>query len=204
MSTFDINHIEGYRTSLSRLMPSGFAWSKDKGSAQYAWLTAKAIEFNDFEQYTYRTVEQFYPHSTCNRFAEWKRAVGLPDACFAESSEISLRTQMLTRLRGLSGLAYDDSSPAAPESIKSMCAVIGYDVDVWYSTPFRVGRDAVGDHLGALDGVLNVQINRVCEPFRAGANRVGDRLEMCTQTGLELVCYLTRIVPARFTINTIF
>ncbi len=198
------DNTEIYRASLARLMPTGFAWPKSKGSAQYAWLTAKARELSDFEQYVYKTVEQFYPPSTCTRFGEWLQATGLPDVCFPNASQNLLRTQMLTRLRGLSGLAYDDSSPAAPEAIKALCSEIGYDVDVWYNTPFRVGRNVTGERLGALDGVLNIQVNRVCEPFRVGKNRVGTRLEVCTQTALDLVCYLKRIVPARFQINTIF
>jgi hypothetical protein len=81
---------------------------------------------------------------------------------------------------------------------------MGYNVEVWYNTPFRVGRNRVGQRLGALDGILNVQVIRVCEPFRVGEHRVGRRLVECTQDSQDLICYLKRIVPARYDIRTIF
>ena len=198
------DNIAAYRTSLERLMPKGFAWNPRKGSVQYAWLHTLASELGAFERFTYKTVEQFYPHRTCNRLPEWYQATGIPDACFPDANEADKRAQMLSRLRGYTGLVYDDSSPAAPESIKALCEQIGYDVDVWYSTPFRVGRNRVGERLGVLDGVLNVRVNRICEPFRVGINRVGDRLTNCTKDGLDLICYLKKIAPARYSIRTIF
>ena len=198
------DHIAAYRTSLERLMPKGFAWNPHKGSVQYAWLHTLASEFNSFEQFTYRTIKQFYPYSTCNRLDEWLRSTGLPDACFPNATRAELRQQMMARFGGLTGLAYDDSSPAATESVKTLCAQIGYDVDVWYNTPFRCGRNRVGDRLGMLNGVLNVRVNRVSTPFRVGISRVGDRLVTATKTGDDLVCYLRSIIHARFSIRVIF
>lgn len=193
-----------YRTSLKRLMPKGFAWPKKQGTGQGAWLQAQAEDLNEFENYTYSVIEQWWPHQTCTRVLEWAKATGLPDKCFPNADEIMLRAQMLGRLRGVTNLPYDDSSPAAPEYIKALCAAIGYNVEVWYNWPFRVGRNKVGDRLGALDGVLNVEVIRVCEPFRSGQSRVGQRLVECTQDSQDLICYLKRIVPARFAIRTIF
>lgn len=198
------NHTPRYRASLARLMPQGLAWPKSKGSVQGAWLDAQAEQLNEFETYTYRIIEQWWPHQTCTRVMEWAKATGLPDQCFPNADEIGLRTQMLGRLRGVANLPYDDSSPAAPDYIKALCAAIGYNVEVWYNCPFRVGRNKVGQRLGALDGVLNVQVVRVCEPFRVGESRVGRRLVECTQDSQDLICYLKRIVPARFEIRVIF
>ena len=198
------DHTPRYRASLSRLMPRGFAWPKRKGTGQGAWLDALASELNEFENYTYRAIEQWWPHQTCTRVTEWAAATGLPDNCFPNSDEIALRTQMLARLQGVANLPYDDSTPAAPAYIEALCAAIGYNVEVWYNTPFRVGRNRVGDRLGALDGQLNVRVVRVCEPFRVGIHRVGRRLIECTQDSQDLICYLKRIVPARYAIRTIF
>ena len=193
-----------YRSALSRLMPRGFAWPKRNGTAQDAWLQAQASELNAFENFTYRAIEQWWPHQTCTRVDEWAAATGLPDKCFPNADEIALRGQMLGRLRGVSNLPYDDSSPASPAYLKALCATIGYNVEIWYNTPFRVGRNAVGDRLGALNGVLNVQVIRICEPFRVGVSRVGSRLVECTQDSQDLICFLKRIVPARFEIRAIF
>lgn len=193
-----------YRTSLFRLMPRGYAWPRQKGSVQHAWVHTLASECSEFENYTYRVIEQWWPHQTCTRVDEWCQATGLPDKCFPDADEIELRTQMLARLSGVSDLPYADSSPAAPAVIEAMCAAIGYKVNVWYNVPFRVGRNRVGQRLGALDGQLNVEVIRVCEPFRVGRNTVGQRLVMCTQDSQDLICFLQRIVPARFAIRTIF
>ena len=199
-----VDHIAQYRTSLMRLMPRGYAWPKNKGTVQYAWVDALAQQYNAFENHTMRTLEQCWPHKTCNRLDEWFSATGLPDSCFPGATRAETRDQMLARLQGLTGLKYDESSPASPGSILYLCKRLGYDVDVWYNTPFRVGRNRVGQRLGALDGVLNVRVNRVSEPFRVGRNRVGQRLVLASKTGEELVCYLKRIVHARFSIRVIF
>lgn len=199
-----VDHITQYRTSLMRLMPRGYAWPKNKGTVQYAWVDALAQQYNEFENHTVRTMEQCWPHRTCNRLSEWFGATGLPDSCFPGATRAETRDQVLARLQGLAGLKYDDSSPAAPGFIRYLCQRLGYDVEVWYNTPFRCGRNRVGQRLGALDGVLNVRVNRVSEPFRVGRNRVGQRLILASKTGEELVCYLKRIVPARFAIRVIF
>lgn len=204
MSLADLDRTDSYRASLLRLLPSGYAWAKTKGSAQYAWVTAEAQDYSEFERFSYRTMEQCWPHASCNRLAEWLGAVGLPGQCFPGASNVVLRAQMLGRLRGLSGLAYDDASPAAPESIKALCAVLGYDVDVWYNTYFRVGRDSVTQRIGYNDGLLNVQINRVSTPFRVTKNRVDERLIIASKDSEELLCYLQRVAPSRFGLRIVF
>lgn len=198
------NNAPRYRKSIERLMPRGFAWPKHGTSAQAAWIKAQAEDLNEFETFTYRTIEQWWPHQTCSRVLEWAKATGLPDKCFPDADEIGLRGQMLGRLRGVSNLPYDDSSPACPEYIKALCATIGYTVEVWYSWPFRFGRERFGDRFGLLNGVLNIQVVRVCEPFRFGEHRFGRRFIECTQDSLDLICFLKRIVPARYQIRTIF
>ena len=129
---------------------------------------------------------------------------GLPDSCFPGATRAELRQQMLGRLNGVTGLKYEDSSPASTGFIERLCAQFGYDVDVWYNTPFRVGRNRVGQRLGALDGVLNVRVNRVSEPFRVGRNHVGQRLVIASKTGDDLLCHLRRIIQNRFAIRLIF
>lgn len=204
------NNTPRYRASLARLMPRGLAWTRHKGSVQGAWLDALACEFNEFETYTYRVIEQWWPHQTCTRVTEWAAATGLPDKCFPASDEIALRKQMLSRLQGVSELPIEDGSAASPAYIKAMCASIGYNVDVWYNIPFRVGQNHCGQRLGALDGQLYIMLNStddnndmVCEPMHVG-EMVGHRLVECYQGSDELLCFLKRIVPARFAINIVF
>lgn len=113
------------------------------------------------------------------------------------------RKLLLSRLRG-PVLAYNNSSPASPDAIASICAWLGYVATVAYNTPFRCGVNLVGDRLGALDGKLYLTVTLQAQAFRVGVNRVGDRLLNGQLNGSELLCYLQRVLPARFQLNVIF
>lgn len=192
-----------FTQSVGQLLPTGFAWPKQK-SVIGAWLKSWSTQLAELHEFTDMSIAQWWPHITCTRLEEWEEALGLPDPCFGiEQDKEQRRLNMLGRLRP-ADLPYHDSSPAAPDYIKALCAAIGYNVEVWYNWPFRVGRNKVGQRLGMLDGILNVQVIRVCEPFRVGEHRVRRRLVECTQDSTDLICYLKRIVPARYEIRTIF
>jgi uncharacterized protein YmfQ (DUF2313 family) len=196
--------MEKFLQALSFLLPTGFAWPRDPDSTLMRVLRGVAGMFDEFHRFTAECVRQWQPHTAVARLAEWEEATGLPDKCFGPNQdEQTRRKHLLSRLRGPE-LAFPDSSPAAPESIASMCAALGYEVSVFYNVPFRVGRNRVGDRLGVLNGVLYVRVNVGVEPFRVGRNRVGERL---VRTALELgplECYLRRIVPARYAIDVNF
>ncbi|WP_269758925.1 putative phage tail protein [Variovorax sp. E3] len=164
-------------------------------------LRGIAGTFDEVQRFIEECVRQWQPHTAVTRLAEWEEAVGLPDPCFGPDQTPALRRSLLlARLRGLE-LAYPDSSPAATGSIEALCAAMGYTVRVFYNVPFRVGRNRVGDRLGALDGVLYIKVTATSAPFRVGVNRVGDRLVQVSQDFGPLECYLRRIVPARYRIN---
>lgn len=196
--------MEKFAQALQYLLPQGFAWPRHPDSTLMRVLRGIAASFDDLHRSTDSCVEQWQPHATVNRLAEWEEATDLPDTCFgAAQTDAQRRKLLLARLRGPQ-LPYDDSSPAAPEAIASICASLGYQVSVAYNTPFRVGRNRVGDRLGKLDGILYVRVFVGIEPFRAGQNQVGDRLVQTAQDLAPLVCYLRRIVPARFSIDVTY
>lgn len=196
--------MEKFVQSLALLLPTGFAWPRDARSTLMRVIRGIAAAFDDLDKVITETVRQWQPATAVNRLAEWEEATGLPDACFGVDQPEALRRKLLlARLRPLD-LAYDDSSPAAPGSIEAVCKWLGYDATVRYNTPFRVGRNRVGERLGALNGRLWVTVTLTTQPFRVGVNRVGDRLRIGTLNGGELACYLQHIVPARFEINVIF
>lgn len=194
--------MEKFLQALSFLLPTGFAWPRHPDSTLMRVLRGIAGTFDEVQRFIEECVRQWQPHTVVTRLAEWEEAVGLPDPCFGPDQTPALRRSLLlARLRGLE-LAYPDSSPAATGSIEALCAAMGYTVRVFYNVPFRVGRNRVGDRLGALDGVLYVRISAgVVEPFRVGQNRVGDRLVRTAQDLAPLECYLRRIVPARYQLN---
>lgn len=196
--------MDKFTQSLSHLLPVGFAWPRDEESVLMSTLHGVAGAFAELDEFITATVFQWQPLTTTLRLAEWEEATGLPDQCFGNDQSEALRRQLLLqRLRPVD-LPYEDSSPAAPDVIASFCAAIGYaGVTVSYNWPFRVGR-RVGGRMGALNGVLNVNVPTDSTPFRVGRNRVGDRLVHRVGVGPELECYLNRIVPARFQINVIY
>lgn len=186
--------------SLAYLLPRGFAWPRDPASTVMRWLAGFAGMLDLAHLFIAQTVEQWQPHSTTTRLAEWEEATGLPDACFA-SDDATRRQMLLMRLRG-PVLPYDDSSPAAPAVLAALCESVGYPATVAYNTPLRVGRQ-VGGRLGALDGVLYVTATLPAGRMRVGTAKVGERLIYGTKTGSDLACLLDRVVPARFHINLI-
>ncbi|ARL92403.1 putative phage tail protein [Burkholderia pseudomallei] len=191
--------------ALVHLLPPGFAFPRAPGSVVMRWLKAWAAVLREHHEWADSQVRQWIPHRTCSRMEEWEEALSLPDSCFeGTQDEEQRRTNMLARLRGDLNLAYEDSSAESPAAIEAYLARYGYQVEVWYSTPFRVGRNRVGDRLGSLSGVLNVKVLYLCQPFRVGSNRVGQRLRACTKDGTEIECLLARIAPARFQINVIY
>ena len=196
--------MEKFLQALACLLPTGFAWPRDPNSVLMKVVRGLAASFSEFHDFVAETVRQWQPATTVNRLAEWEEATGLPDTCFGlNQSEALRRKLLLARLQPIE-LYYDDSSPAAPESIVAICAWLGYVATVHYNTPFRVGRNRVGQRLGALNGRLWITVTLQTIAFRVGVSRVGSRLREGTLNGGELACYLQRILPARYEVNVIF
>lgn len=196
--------MEKFFQSIANLLPTGYAWPRAAGSTLMRVMRGVAATFNQHHEDAAEIVRQWQPATTVNRLAEWEEATGLPDTCFGNDQSLALRRQLLlARLRPVE-LAYDNSSPAAPGSIEAFCARLGYVATVRYNTPFRVGRDRVGDRLGLLNGKLWITVTLQTIPLRVGVGRVGQRLREGTLNGGELACYLQRIVHARFEVNVIF
>lgn len=196
--------MEKFLQALANLLPTGFAWPREPGSTLMRVLRGVAGAFTELHEFAANAVRDWQPATTTNRLAEWEAACGLPDACFgADQTDTLRRKLLLSRLRGTT-LAYVDSSPAALSAIVDLCAAIGYTVTARYNTPFRVGLNAVGDRLGALDGKLYITVTLQSQLFLVGVNRVGDRLINGTLNGGDLLCYLRRVLPARYELNVIF
>lgn len=191
--------------ALSYLLPPGWAFPRHPNSVVMRWLKAFGDLLREHDEFVDRMVQQWMPHITCSRLEEWEEALNLPDECFGQDQSAEVRrTNMLARFRGDIDLPYEDSSADSVGAIKAYLLRYGFEIDVWYNTPFRVGRNRVGDRLGGLNGVLHVRVLHICTPFRVGTNRVGQRLINCTKNSTEVECLLKRIVPARFAIDVIY
>jgi uncharacterized protein YmfQ (DUF2313 family) len=193
--------MDKFTQALAALLPTGFAWPRNPDSVLMRVLRGMAGAFDALHQFSQLTVARWQPHTT-TRLAEWEAACGLPDLCFGAQTEAERRRLLLARLRGPQ-LAYRDSSPVTLQTIQDICTALGYNVSIRYNQPFRVGRDRVGQRLGTNNGIIYIVLVRQAEPFRVGVNRVGDRLVQYSQDAGPLICYLQRIVPARFAIQII-
>lgn len=189
--------------ALAALLPTGYAWPRDPSSTLMRVVRAIALALHELHQFSRLTANQFQPHQTISRLAEWEEACGLPDKCFVDASPAQRRQLLLLRLRG-PRLAYSDSSPAAPGAIVALCAALGYTVTVSYNTPFRVNVNRMGQRLGALNGQLNITVSVPSTPLRVGLGRVGDRLINRPYDASALPCYLEQILPARFNPSYLF
>ncbi len=187
-----------FAQSLQQLLPTGFAWPRNPRSVLMRVLHGVAAAFDELHQFVQATARQWLPHQTTLRLREWEEACGLPDSCLGpDQTETERRAALMARLRGMQ-LPYADSSHAALELIRGICAELGYHVQhVAYNTPLRVGVGQVGQRLGQLDGKLYVLVDSVSRPMRVG-DAVGSRLVTDAKDLWPLLCYLRRIVPARY------
>ena len=187
-----------FAQSLQQLLPTGFAWPRNPRSVLMRVLHGVAAAFDELHQFVFATAQQWLPHQTTLRLREWEEACGLPDGCMGpDQTEAERRAALMARLRGMQ-LPYTDSSHAALAVIRSVCAELGYEVrHVAYNTPLRVGIGQVGQRLGQLDGKLYVLVNAVARPMRVG-DAAGSRLVTDAKDLWLLLCYLRRIVPARY------
>ena len=184
--------------ALAQLLPTGFAWPRHASSVLMRWVLALAGVHAELMSFIHATAAQWQPHRTTLRLAEWEESCGLPDTCFGpEQTDAQRRSVLLMKLRGVQ-LPYTDSSPAAPGVIQSICAGMGYTAQIIYNTPFRAGLNRVGDRLGALNGELYVTVSTDIQPFRVGVNKAGDRLVSTEHDLFLLQSYLKKILPSRF------
>jgi uncharacterized protein YmfQ (DUF2313 family) len=193
-----------FAESLAGLLPTGHAWPRDPGSVLMAVIRSEAAELAQHTADVHAAVRQWQPHTTVARLAEWEASCGLPDTCMGPNQTEAQRRQVLLRVLRGPELPESDSSAAAPAVIQTAAAELGFDVDVHYNTPLRVGLARAGSRLGALNGVLHVVVNAASSPLRAGLARVGDRLVNRTLPEADLACHLERLVPARFSINIVY
>lgn len=195
--------VDKFAESLAGLLPQGHAWPRDPGSVLMAVIRSDAADLAQHTDDVHAMVKQWQPHTTVARLAEWEASCGLPDTCMGPNQTEAERRSSLLRTLRPPDLPFDDSCPAAPAVIEAACASIGFPVSARYNTPLRVGM-RVGDTLGALDGRFYVLVTNANLPMRVGSGRVGDRLVERGLPEANLNCFLERLVPGRFSINTIF
>lgn len=169
-----------FTQALGYLLPRGYAWPQATGSTLQKLVSGFARAYEEFHAFVDQAYREWLPTRTQQRLGEWEEALGLPDPWTPPGGSLAVRrTRVLARLRGTE-LPYIDSSPASPGVIEAKCLALGYSVNVSYRIPARCKVTRCGGRFGALDGVLIISM--------AGPGPAPD----------ELVGFLNRIVPARF------
>lgn len=196
--------MDKHRQALQQLLPQGFAWPRDPSSTLQRLLGGMSDLFAETDAVISQATVEWLPHVTKTRLAEWEAALGLPDGCLQEQPQTreERTSAVLLRLRGLRGF-YEDSSPAAPDTVAAVCAQHGYEARVRYNYPFRCGRDRVGSPVGQLDGRLNLVLEGPNRLMRCG-DRTGTRLEVRPPGAVTLGCYLKSALPARYELRLNF
>lgn len=190
--------------ALAALLPTGYAWPRDPASVWMRVIEGLAGSFDELQGVTEQATNEWLPHATHTRLAEWEAATGLPDDCFGPTQTYAARqARLVARLRGPSG-AYADSSPGALGAIEAVVAHMGFTATAHYNTRFRCGRDRCGRRLGTNNGKLYLMVATASTPFRVGTSRTGERLVEVPPDVAEMTCAVERFVPARFELNVIY
>lgn len=195
--------VEQFHEGLAAIAPKGMAYPTDPDSVFQRVLKGYAGVLSAHHDYVNSAVEQGMPQLTCTRLEEWEAALGLPD-CGVDIASKQVRVGAVIRhLSGwLGALATDNGSTSSVAFIKSVARTLGYEVEVIFNKPFRVGISRVGDRLGEKNPPLYINVVAAPvgyqwsnQPFRVGIHRVGRRLG---QRSSNLECVLKKILPARY------
>lgn len=135
---------DDYLDQLKALLPPGAAWSRDLGAVIARPLQAMAEGLARVHARIQQLLKESDPRETLELLPDYERIMGLPDPCAGPNPSIEQRrAQVLARFRQMGG-------PSA-EAIIAFAADLGVTILVDHIGPFRVGRNAMGDPLGAIE-----------------------------------------------------
>lgn len=197
--------VEQFHEALAAIAPKGMAYPTDPDSVFQRVLKGYAGVLSAHHDYVHDAVKQGLPQLTCSRLEDWEDALGLPDCGTDIGSKQERVNAIIKRLSGWLGrIATENGSTSSVDFIKNVSRTLGYEVDVIFNKPFRVGMYRVGDRLGGINPPLYINVVSAPagyqwsnQPFRVGMHRVGRRLALGPRTS-NLECILKKILPARY------
>lgn len=135
---------DAYLDQLKALLPPGAAWSRALGAIIGRPIEAMAEGLARVHARAQQLLTESDPRETLEMLPDWERIMGLPDPCAGPSPTIEQRrAQVLARFRQETG--------PTKEALEAFAADLGVIVEVDEVGPFRVGRNAMGDHLGPIE-----------------------------------------------------
>lgn len=179
-----------YASAMASLLPRGRAWPRDPDTNLMRLIGALAPTYQRNGATAAQLVADIFPRTTTALIPEWEETLGLPDPCTPlNPTTEQRRAAILAKFIGSGG-------QSAPYFI-SVAAALGYTVTVTNYSPFRVGTNAVGDHLNGADWAQTWAINSALTTvsyFAVGQSTVGDPLASWGNATLE--CRMNQIKPA--------
>lgn len=182
-----------YLEQFKALMPPGEAWLPERGSTLEALLSVFAAEFAKIDARALELLNEADPRSTLELLGEWETAVGLPDPCIGQPTNLNERRalvhQRLTSRGGQSVAFFEEIAIA-----------LGYDIRIEEHRPFVCGISDCGgtDMCGGAEirfwwhvVVLGVKVVW----FECGVSVCPDPMADFG-IGDELICIFTRLKPA--------
>ncbi len=189
--------------SILALLPRGTAWgtpddaTPDPQRLMSRYWAALAEVMADHYGRLHQVKAESTSVTLVASLEDWETELGLPDPCYGANQSVE------TRLRAVRAKVMAQQVDSL-DDIECLATALGYTALAERAgLPFRVGS-RVGDRLGDPDGacwvVLTISSLGPSVPFRAGNNRVGDRLLDFPQAS-DLECILEAAKPAEWMIR---
>lgn len=183
-----------YRELLLQLLPQGLAWDKSEGSNLYLIMNSIAKTFADVHNFEVEIPKDLNPLFTTHFLDEWEETLATRKDCKEIDNTFQGRKNaVIAKLRSVGGCSIN--------YFEGIARALGYPVTITDGfTPFKVGRNKVGDKLNGSGWASTFQVRgpaQVSRYFKVGQSKVGEPLAIHGSELLE--CTINRIKQAQTT-----
>lgn len=184
---------EAYIQQLKALLPSGQAWSAERGSAMHAVLQIIASSLARAHGRAESLVRESIPSTTSEMLEDWERAAGLPDNCSiladTRPERVAALVAKITRRGGQSKQFFIELAQS-----------LGYSITIKEHKPFMCGISRCGtDPLTTghqVRFIWNVTVHGSKLLYlRCGKSTLNQRLLAFRQAD-DLACLFMKLKPA--------
>jgi uncharacterized protein YmfQ (DUF2313 family) len=180
--------VSKYDDMQKNLLPSGFAWIRDKITNIVKLIQARSAGYDAVDNRTHELVDEAIPSTTFELLPEWESVTGLPDPLIKleeEQTEAQRRNAVLSKLVAQGSLSIP--------FLKQVALNYGYEIEIQEfsgGNGARCGVIRCGEPItyGEWMFVFNViSEDEYKIAARCGTTRCGDRLADYGDTTLQVV-----------------
>ncbi len=192
---------DAYTEQMKALLPSGEAFSQQKGTVLETVLSIFATEFAKIDDRSLALVNEADPRSVIEMLEEWEKVAGLPDPCIGTGGTFQERRDLLVqRVTSLGGQSLS--------FFIGIATLLGYTITIKEHKPFTTGKSKCGNTSGgAVTSDKKIRYhwtvtvpNARLTNFKTGASKCGENLGKFSNAD-DLVCVFTRLKPAHTTMH---